>query len=83
MKLTTAGAFCLALVLLSLLMTYPLVTDIVHTVPGPPGDNFEYVYKLWSFKHSVLDLNRSPFFIPIPARALASLHALSSHCLKV
>jgi hypothetical protein len=64
MKLVAAGVFCIALAMLSLVMTYPLVTDMAHTVPGPPGDNFEYVYKLWWFEHALFERNQSPFFIP-------------------
>lgn len=54
----------LLLALLSVVMTYPLAADLAGTVPGPPGDNFEYVYKLWWFEHALFDLNRSPFFVP-------------------
>lgn len=56
--------FAVAVALLSLVMTYPLVTDLSGSVPGPPGDNFEYAYKLWWFKHALFDQARSPFFLP-------------------
>jgi len=56
--------FAGGILLLSLVMTYPLVTDISGSVPGPPGDNFEYVYKLWWFEHALLEKGQSPFFIP-------------------
>jgi hypothetical protein len=60
--LAVLGLFCL----LSLLLTYPLVRDLGSAVLGPPspGDQFEYVYKVWWFKHALLDLHRSPFFNP-------------------
>ena len=47
-----AALLCLTLATLSLVMTYPLVTDFTGSVLGPPGDNFEYVYKLWWFEHA-------------------------------
>lgn len=48
--------------LLTLIMTYPLVAHFTDGVLGAPGDNFEYLYKLWWFKHAVFDLGISPFF---------------------
>lgn len=59
-----AALLCLALAVLSLVMTYPLVTDLTGLVAGPPGDNFEYVYKLWWFEHALFEQNVSPFFVP-------------------
>jgi hypothetical protein len=55
---------CLAL--LSILMTYPLVKNLGSQVLGPPapGDNFEYVHKVWWFKHALFDLGVSPFHDP-------------------
>ena len=50
--------------LLSLAMTYPLVCRLSTAVLGPPGDNFEYVWKLWWFRHALMDLHRSPFWVP-------------------
>lgn len=60
--LAVLGLFCL----LSVVLTYPLVRELGSAVLGPPspGDQFEYVYKVWWFKHALLDLNRSPFFNP-------------------
>ncbi len=60
--LAVLGFLCL----LSLVLTYPLVRDLGSAVLGPPspGDQFEYVYKVWWFKHALLDLHRSPFFNP-------------------
>jgi hypothetical protein len=51
--------FCVAL---ALIMTYPLVANLTRGVLGPPGDNFEYLYKLWWFKRALFDLGVSPFF---------------------
>jgi len=47
---------------LALIMTYPLLVVFARGVLGPPGDNFEYLYKLWWFKRSLFDLKVSPFF---------------------
>jgi len=47
---------------LALIMTYPLAAHFAGAVLGPPGDNFEYLYKLWWFKHALFDLRISPFF---------------------
>jgi len=47
---------------LALLMTYPLIVHFAQGVLGPPGDNLEYLYKLWWFKHALFDLGVSPFF---------------------
>jgi hypothetical protein len=48
--------------ILALCLTYPLVAHWTHGVLGPPGDNFEYLYKLAWFKHALFDLHVSPFF---------------------
>ncbi len=58
--LTVLGLF----VVLSAIMTYPLVMGLGSRILGFPADNFEYLYKTWWFKHAVLDLNVSPFFDP-------------------
>ena len=51
-------------VVLSLVLTYPLVKDLGSKILGPPapGDNFEYLYKVWWFKHALFDLHVSPLF---------------------
>ena len=51
-------------VVLSLVLTYPLVKDFGSRILGAPapGDNFEYLYKVWWFKHALFDLRVSPFF---------------------
>jgi len=48
-------------VALSVIMTFPLVAHLANGVLGPPGDNFEYLYKLWWFKRALFDLGVSPF----------------------
>jgi hypothetical protein len=51
-------------VVLSIVLTYPLVRDLGSRILGAPapGDNFEYLYKVWWFKHALFDLRVSPFF---------------------
>jgi hypothetical protein len=48
---------------LTILMTWPLAAHLGDAVLGPPGDNFEYPYKLWWFAQAWLR-GQSPFFIP-------------------
>ena len=45
---------------LTLVMTYPLVRYFGSAVPGPPWDNFVWLYDLWWFKHSLIDLHQWP-----------------------
>jgi hypothetical protein len=47
-------------VILSVLMTYPLVLHLSTAVPGPPWDNFVWLYDLWWFRHSIVDLGQWP-----------------------
>ncbi len=51
-------------VALSLLLTYPLAKDLGTRVLGPPApdDNFEYLQKIWWFKHALFDAHITPFF---------------------
>jgi len=51
-------------VALSALMTFPLVQGLgTHILGAPaPGDNFEYLYKVYWFKQALFDLQVSPFF---------------------
>ena len=50
--------------LLTAVMTWPLVAIMNRGVLGPPGDNLEYVWKMWWFKRALLDLRTTPFFNP-------------------
>lgn len=57
----------LALILfaaITVLMTWPLARGFGYLTLGPGGDSREYIWKLWWFKHSLLDLHVSPFFNP-------------------
>ena len=49
---------------LTAIMTWPLVAHFDSAVLGPPGDNLEYVWKMWWFRHALLDLGVSPLFNP-------------------
>jgi hypothetical protein len=51
-------------VVLSVILTYPLVKDLGSRVLGWPGDNFEYLYKIWWFKHALFDLKVTPLVDP-------------------
>jgi len=49
---------------LSIVLTHPLAWNLGSRILGAPapGDNFEYLYKTWWFKHALFDLHVSPFF---------------------
>jgi len=69
--------FCLAL---AVGMTLPLAAHLSSGVLGPPGDNFEYLYKLWWFKHALFERGVSPFFNPdvfYPHGYQLALHEMS------
>lgn len=50
--------------LCSLLMTWPLIRNVRTAVPGPPWDNMVWLYDLWWFRHSILDLHQWPSYNP-------------------
>ena len=50
--------------LLTLAMTWPLVLHLGTGVLGPPGDNLEYVWKLWWFKEALWERGVSPLSHP-------------------
>jgi hypothetical protein len=54
----------LAFALLSVLATWPLAAHLRNGVLGPPGDNYEYVYKIGWFKTALLERGQSPLFNP-------------------
>lgn len=52
-------------VLLAVAATWPLTLQIGKRVPGwYVADNYEYLWKMWWFKHSLLDRGQSPLFAP-------------------
>ena len=50
--------------ILTLTLSYPLVIYLRTAVPGPPWDNFEWLYHLWWFRHSIVDLGQWPTVDP-------------------
>ncbi len=61
--LTEVGVVCL-FVLLTVFWTWPMVARWNSAVLGPPGDNLEYVWKMWWFKEAILTRGATPFFNP-------------------
>lgn len=49
---------------LTLLLTWPLASHLATALAGPPGDNFEYLWKIWWVRHALVDLGRSPLLNP-------------------
>ncbi|MCL5256383.1 MAG: hypothetical protein M1319_01115 [Chloroflexi bacterium] len=43
----------LAYALLSVALTYPVITQIGSALPGPPGDNWQYLWNLWWMREVV------------------------------
>lgn len=58
------GLVLVTYVLLTAILTWPLVVHFDSAVLGPPGDNLEYVWKMWWFKNALLDNKTSPLFNP-------------------
>jgi len=62
----TTRLFVLVLFLvLSLGMTWPLVLNLRTAVPGAPWDNLVWLYDLWWFRHSIVELNAWPKVNPL------------------
>ncbi len=57
-------AVALFSLVLTLIMTWPIVTELNSTLPGWPGDNFAFLYKLWWFRTALLVTHQSPLFDP-------------------
>jgi hypothetical protein len=52
-------------IILTLTVTWPLVLHFTDQVPGwYVADNYEYLWKMWWFKHALLDLHQSPLVAP-------------------
>ena len=58
------GSVIFVYVVLALIFTYPLVLRLGTSTLGWPGDNLEYVWKMWWLKNAILDVHRSPFLAP-------------------
>jgi hypothetical protein len=50
---------------LTLAVTWPLILHLRDRLPGwYIADNYEYLWKMWWFKHAIVDLQRSPLVVP-------------------
>jgi hypothetical protein len=49
---------------ITLLMLAPLLTKIDTHIMGPPGDNWEYLWKMDWFQTALVEQNRSPVYVP-------------------
>lgn len=63
-RLAEHALVLVAFAALSLLATWPLAAHLTDGVLGPPGDNYEYLYKIWWFKTALLEQGRSPLLNP-------------------
>lgn len=50
--------------LLAMAQTWPLPARMATSMPGWPGDNFAFLYKLWWFRTALVEQHISPFFDP-------------------
>lgn len=63
---------------ITLLMTYPLVTVFFTHVPGSGGDDQQFLWNLWWAKYSTLELGQSPLYTEyqiIPFRSGLVMHS--------
>lgn len=51
-------------VLVTVVMLFPLITHLTSEIIGPPGDNFEYLWKMSWFEQALLGQHVSPVFAP-------------------
>ena len=49
-------------ILLSLLITWPMVLHFSTKIPGVGGDDLMFVWNYWWVKHAVMDLKTNPFY---------------------
>jgi hypothetical protein len=51
---------------LTLIVTWPLIRHLGDRLPGwYIADNYEYLWKMWWFKHALVDLHTSPLVAPM------------------
>lgn len=62
-RLWPAGQALLFYAVISSLMLYPLFPNFFDRLPVG-GDAAEYLWKLWWFKHSLLETGQSPWLVP-------------------
>ncbi|MBW4439430.1 MAG: hypothetical protein KME04_19990 [Pleurocapsa minor GSE-CHR-MK-17-07R] len=59
------GAALAGYVLLAVVFTWPLVTQLsTHVMGASQLDNYEYVWKMWWVPHALFERGISPFFAP-------------------
>ncbi|MBF6613463.1 MAG: glycosyltransferase family 39 protein [Chloroflexi bacterium] len=58
------SAVCIFLLGVAVAFTWPVASRLGSALPGWPGDNFAFLYKLWWFRTAVLNLHLWPFFDP-------------------
>ncbi len=61
---STAAAVTIFYGLMSLIATYPLVSHLTDAIPGPPWDNFNWLFDVWWFKEAIFVRGSSPLFQP-------------------
>ena len=50
---------------LTLVVTWPLISHLRDRLPGwYIADNYEYLWKMWWFRHALVDLHTSPLVVP-------------------
>ncbi len=59
-----SGLALLFYTLVSGVMLYPLLLNFSGKLPAFGGDIYEYVWKLWWFKHSLVETGQSPWVVP-------------------
>lgn len=59
LELPTVGVLA---ALQAMAQTWPLPARIATSLPGWPGDNFAFLYKLWWFRTALFNEHISPFF---------------------
>ncbi|MEP7188010.1 MAG: hypothetical protein ABI901_02315 [Roseiflexaceae bacterium] len=62
--LSAHGLAFVSYVIIAAAMLFPLLTVFGSQIPGPQGDNFEYVWKLKWFSDSLLGRHVSPVYVP-------------------
>ena len=63
MRSWRAGQALLFFTIVSSLMLYPIFPDFFSKL-SMTGDAYEYVWKLWWFKHTLLETRQSPWIVP-------------------
>ncbi len=56
------AAILLLYILLAILLTYPLILNFTHAVPGHGADDPYLAWNIWWVKWSLLDLRSNPLF---------------------